>query len=220
MRRRARPGAARGPARAPTAARISVPRVERRRRGGRVGAEPDADPGLAHRGERRDAAAEQGVRAGAVGDGDVRRRRARAISSASTVTQCAERSSGAEDVGERRDGALPGRLDEHVAGHRRAARCRARATRSRRRSRRGACRPGLRARGTSGRRRACRCRARAARCRAARARSRGRAARRLVEPRLGLVGRRRRPRGRRSRAARARRPRSRRPPRSCSRPSS
>ena len=49
-----------------------VPGVEGRSRGRRVGAEPYADPGARRLAERRDAAAEQGVRAWAMGNRHVR----------------------------------------------------------------------------------------------------------------------------------------------------
>ena len=63
--------------------------VVRRDRGDAVGADADAEAGGAKRLERRDAAAEQGVRARAVRDRDAVRAASSPISSSSTLTQCA-----------------------------------------------------------------------------------------------------------------------------------
>ena len=106
--------------------------VERRRRRGRVGAEPDASP------RRRAVARAERCRSRAARStaGSARRarraRRAGRAPSASTSTQCAQRRSGAEHGLEARDGALARRRlrGARAIALERAA-CRARATRSR-----------------------------------------------------------------------------------------
>ena len=152
--------------------------------------------------ERRDPAAEEGVRARAVGDGDVACGEERDLGVVDLDAVGAEELRPEHRL-ERLDRALAGRRDEERGDLLRAGRGRAGATRSRSRSRRGECRPGRRARGRSGRCRASRCRARAARSRSGRAGSRrpARASHATAAPRR--PDRRRRPRGRRSRAGRA-----------------